>query len=178
MFPPSLKVPHLAIFKNSVWPTWGSFLRSALLCPDLWYYSLHFLLLIPRHRVMWYFNHSFTSLSPSLFLELLEIRSFLWSLDIPNWAVVCSKYWRIFEWMSAVVLILPSSPSRIEGCILDCLPCEDVTIWTLNFCCSSLSPLYPLGYRHHSTLFTDVKLEQVIWAEWCLDYLLPNLIKH
>lgn len=162
-----LKTLTLLTLESLPWP--------ALPCLLQWLCILHFPLPVPRLvTIMWYFNCSFTSLSPTLDLE---ITFFPWFLDISYWIVVCSKCSKIFEWMPTVVLILPSLPPKIKGYILLRLfSMGGHDNLDLSFFLPSLSPSYLLGYGQSSTLFTEVKSEKIIWTKWFLNYLVSNLV--
>ena len=148
------------------WPL-GSSPRPAFPCPDLWLYILHFPLLIPRHTVTSYFSCTFSSLPPTLHLELLEIGSFFdfWLSQTEQWSAVNTE-----KYLNECLLLdsgcLSHHPELKAVSFTDCFPWADLAAWTFSVCSPPFTPSCPLGYSHYGSLFTAVIVKHVIWAKW------------
>lgn len=166
MFLLSLKVPQLAVFMNSDL-TFRKLTQTCLSFPDLWLYILHFPLLIPRHTVTSYFSCTFSSLPPTLHLELLEIGSFFdfWLSQTEQWSAVNTE-----KYLNECLLLdsgcLSHHPELKAVSFTDCFPRADLAAWTFSVCSPPFTPSCPLGYSHYGSLFTAVIVKHVIWAKW------------
>ena len=111
---------------------------------------------------MSYFSCMFSSLPPTLHLELLEIRCFFdfWLSQTEQWsAVYTEKYLNECLLLDSDCLI--HHPELKAASFTDSFPQEDVAVWTFSVS-PSFTPSYPLGYSHYGSLFTEVTLTHVI----------------